>query len=141
MIVRILSNYVSNEKLFYANEEYDMYDRYKTLLTEEIAETLDIPYEENKHLYIYRIRIDATFYPIPESSCVMIEKHTNTETKEMSYKEKWDNETHEDELAKDGDYVKASKNALGIDISPYDTPDKCDYANQHLLPEWLRRKK
>jgi|GEM_PF-3970306 len=90
--------------------------------------------------YIYRVRIDGVFYEIPEEYIIEIDSKTNTGVTGESYKQKWERDTQKDSVATDGDYVKATKETLGIDISPKAGPDKADYANQHLLPEWLRRK-
>jgi len=128
-----MDNALINGRTFYRNEE---------VFWKEKFELYDQDTGEWHWNYLLDTE-DSVNYIVTDEVVMETNVFSNTGTSGEPYKVKYDRKVQEDEATKiigKNDYVEAGKKFLGVDISPYDTPDKADYADQYLLPKEYRRK-
>ena len=132
-VVRFLVGKLIHDRTFYRNEEVEYIESFE-LYNQETGEW---------H-WNYRLDIDSNNVYIVDDTIVMeTNTFSNTGTQGEAYKKKYEEWTQEDAAIKEigkNDYAEAAERYLNVDIKPYDTSDKADYADQHLLPKEYRRR-
>lgn len=138
-LIKFQTKWIADDgTIFYEWSEWEYIDTYEAIREEEDDSGLD----EGTNRYIndcqglyvryYRVERDSIIYSIPEDVITIIDRNTNTNYPE-GVRQAWQDEVTRDELLNyydKEDYVKATKDFLGIDIGAKKRADKADYAQE-----------
>ncbi len=123
MKIKFIEDYQVDDLIFERNGVWDFLDKYETL-SEGLCEI-----ECLEFIFMYRIEFEGEILHIPGTYLVEIEGVINKDYTKSQYEQF----VTKDAYVKDGDYVKASKEILGVDEPVKDRADQCDYP-----PGWER---